>query len=676
MPRESASRQFSEAARARFDAIRDEPADFQKQNQALDQAVEAGLSALEISLIDSGWDSKEIKKQHAKETKPSPETRPDERRAVFEAGYDENAEVPPYVDQKNGAFFFALPGEKRSETLIANVLREQATRELKGRINAEKLGALPGWVRVKDNDYTGFTYRNTAVRTELVATLRYLDEIAKETAQSLEAVFPDVPEKDLHETPPQIAAGVVQNDIRPETFYAVPLEKNQRLPDTATMGISTWGQLWRRTEQLSWIQEHRPDAKTQQLIEASLGDLQKIRDQASALEASPLEKARLYDDQVDQYLVGLNLENTPEGDEVLSFLGERARWLIPSKELRGAEEVLDLAVKNWLQGEVDHDQKPDVDKYFGNLKKFQTYWPTISPETRVIIERSLEDLKNWGETAQKLLYLRGNFENTIAKNEIMVELYEEAGREIAALAGKKSDPEDLLRKIGELRTKDKYSELTPEYRLLLSEYLKKNLEKQLEENATELGTADRSSIREAMEGLREMDLDAAEAVAVDQAWNALRRAKPAALAEKIRELKTSKEFTVLSPGARVTIYDRLVRNGHIEPNSPEAKTLLSSKRLEVAARHGGKLRVRVIKKDGRAEELDLAPDPTLDEKGLTRAGADLDSGDLVIMSDVPASPWTKAGVERVESAAAKTTPKQIQKSLAERGLRSLVLKIE
>lgn len=192
----------------------------------------------------------------------------------------------------------------------------------------------------------------------------------------------------------------------------------------------------------------------------------------------------------------------------------------------------------------------------------------------------------------------------------------------AAAARDKAQGDRLMRMVGMLEANAGFRSLNPDARLNLTEAIKSKIAAK--------GISLSDGVRESIDRLREHELDKDGEAAVGELFTAITRfGKDAKTGERrkltMREIRFGmKDAPDLSPNGRVTLYDRLLRNGYIEKGTPEAEAILTERRVQVATT--GDARVYAVTPDlqvrdvtaeseaaGKAREVPIGADPSAPE---------------------------------------------------------------
>lgn len=208
---------------------------------------------------------------------------------------------------------------------------------------------------------------------------------------------------------------------------------------------------------------------------------------------------------------------------------------------------------------------------------------------------------------------------------------------------------DRVAKIARILSKNKgFLSLNPDARLNFTEKLKSKTRKK--------GIAFDDATRESIDRLREHDLDEEGGKKVAELFTSITRfgkdlktggRKNVSTREIAIGMKNSPD---LSPTERITLYDRLLRNGYIKRGSPEAEAILTERRLQVATTGDARvyavtpdLRVRDITAEsedaGGSREIPIGADPTSPAtRRLTSGNFHAEPGTTVIVTRKKLSP--------------------------------------
>lgn len=247
-------------------------------------------------------------------------------------------------------------------------------------------------------------------------------------------------------------------------------------------------------------------------------------------------------------------------------------------------------------------------------------------------------------------------------------------RELLDRAAGVADRDAFAAELAALPADQRYRTLNPDVRLFLVEQLKKTYREKF-------GRLD-EGLREKIDRLREPELGD-EVAAVDEAFERARLAadrKTGKLSAKAAK-RLQRELPELSPEARVALFDRLQRNGFLEPGSEAAGALLNEERLGLAT--SGDVYAYSISENGtdiqdvserltaQGEQIEL--DVGLEGKPKTETIRRLDlavrPGSLLVVSDKP--------IERsllIDVYSPGMTLRELRQTLEQEGTRPVIIK--
>jgi len=139
----------------------------------------------------------------------------------------------------------------------------------------------------------------------------------------------------------------------------------------------------------------------------------------------------------------------------------------------------------------------------------------------------------------------------------------------------------LMKLVHGLESDEAFARLAPDARLNITEQIKKK--------AKTKGIALDDATRESIDRLHELQLTERESVRVSDSFAAVTKFDLDKRTGRVRPLSVEqigfgmRNSPDLSPQERVTLYDRLLRNGYIEKDSPEAEAILNERRIQIAA---------------------------------------------------------------------------------------------
>lgn len=218
-----------------------------------------------------------------------------------------------------------------------------------------------------------------------------------------------------------------------------------------------------------------------------------------------------------------------------------------------------------------------------------------------------------------------------------------------AQATRNAEQSGRVAKLAEVLSRNAgFRSLNPDARLNFIETVKSK--------AKTKGIALDDATRESLDSLHEHELDDEASGRVSELFGSITRfGKDLKTGERrkvaMREIRIGmKNSPDLSPIERVTLYDRLLRNGYIEKGSPEAEAILTERRVQVTTTGGARvyavtpdLRVRDITAEsegaGGSREVPVGSDPTAPAmRKLTSGNFHAEPGTTIVVTRQKMSP--------------------------------------
>jgi hypothetical protein len=513
-----------------------------------------------------------------------------EKKPLFEAAAfdDQNELLQVYQDPENGGLVMVRTEgkndyDKKNSSIVARETRHLLETDM---------GRLIGKGKIAEQKPYSMHARSAEVlnpRDEYVAnTLRISMSEGLRFAEA---------EREAHGSKTEIntvAAIVYDRPAGPEQIYGVPLDsKDQRLP-RIELGFASRGETLGAA-----LDKFLLDERTQGR-ESNLTSLLAIRNKLSE------EKKLEFDQALDEFAkarLEAPMVDLISDDRFADAL-ERLRTAAPE-----AADELDITLVALASGvetaKGKYAREPAADTVVAQLT-----WAEKNAETTQAIKKAL---------------------NTV-------------GERLGALGITKKGA-DQQKEFDALLTdlKTDLQDLNPDARL----YVVENAKRQYEQNIGRLKAAE----HEALDRLREPELPK-EAEDIQKIYDSLTfflRGQKSAESRKLtgRALAPQHERIVnLSPEAKITLYDRLERNGFLDKGSEAAQELLSDKRLQLAL--SGESNVYLVteksarnvteelKTQGHKQDLNVSYDPNVEKtKTVWHHNLAVRPGTIVVITDKP-----------------------------------------